>query len=314
MIFYLKSVWRGAKGAMCVSSTTVLSRMSSDVAASDVGPSGSLMRQRRANGETDADADADVEKLVPVAIANKDQKTLVLTGASRGIGHSTVKTFAMHGYRVITVSRHPFDSNCPWPGGARNHFQWDLGQLDDADEKIAQLRQLIGTGRVEALVCNAGISPKGPGGSRLGALATDLETWHRVLNVNLVSTALLVRGLRDELIAAKGSIVMVTSIAGSRVHPFAGVAYASSKAALAALTREIAKEMAPHAVRCNAISPGEIETSILSPGTDELVAHEVPMRRLGQPSEVAETVLWLCSEKSSYVTGAEIHVNGGQHV
>lgn len=93
---------------------------------------------------------------------------------------------------------------------------------------------------------------------------------------------------------------MVTSIAGSRVHPFAGVAYASSKAALAALTREIAKEFAPYEVRCNAISPGEISTSILSPGTDELVAHEVPMKRLGQPSEVAETILWLCSDKSSY--------------
>ena len=101
---------------------------------------------------------------------------------------------------------------------------------------------------MEALCCNAGISPKGPGGSRLGVLGTDLETWQRVLNVNMVSSALLVRGLKEELIQGKASVVMVTSIAGFRVHPFAGVAYASSKAGLFALTREISKEFAPFQV------------------------------------------------------------------
>jgi NAD(P)-dependent dehydrogenase (short-subunit alcohol dehydrogenase family) len=106
----------------------------------------------------------------------------------------------------------------------------------------------------------------------------------------------------------------VTSIAGSRVHPFAGVAYAASKAGLAALTREIAHEFGPHGVRANAIAPGEIATSILSPGTDLLVETNVPMRRLGTPREVAETIHFLCSDTSAYINGAEIHINGGQHV
>ncbi|WP_163311870.1 SDR family NAD(P)-dependent oxidoreductase, partial [Enterobacter cloacae] len=88
---------------------------------------------------------------------------------------------------------------------------------------------------------------------------------------------------------AKGSIVNVTSIAGSRVHPFAGAAYATSKAALAGLTREMAADFAPHGIRVNAIAPGEIDTSILSPGTDKIV-EQIPMRRLGTPDEVAKII------------------------
>ena len=124
---------------------------------------------------------------------------------------------------------------------------------------------------------------------------------------------LLARGLMRELQAAKGSVVNVSSIAGSRVHPFAGSAYATSKAALAALTREMATDFGPLGVRVNAISPGEIETSILSPGTEKLV-EQIPLHRLGQPDEVAKAIYFLCTDASSYVNGAELHINGGQHV
>ncbi len=111
----------------------------------------------------------------------------------------------------------------------------------------------------------------------------------------------------------RGSIVNVTSIAGSRVHPFAGAAYSTSKAALAALTREMAADFGPWGVRVNAIAPGEIDTAILSPGTDKIV-ETIPLRRLGQPSEVAKAIYYLCTDQSSYVTGAELMINGGQHV
>ena len=124
---------------------------------------------------------------------------------------------------------------------------------------------------------------------------------------------MLARGLIMELEAARGSIVNVTSIAGSRVHPFAGSAYATSKAALASLTREMAADFGPRGIRVNAISPGEIDTAILSPGTERIVA-QIPLRRLGTPEEVAKAIYFLCTEQSSYVHGAEIHINGGQHV
>lgn len=242
------------------------------------------------------------------------QRIMLLTGASRGIGHATVKLFQERGWRILTVSRDAFSEKCAWPAARENHIQADLSQLDAIDALAGEVRARLPDGKLHALVNNAGISPKGPGQSRLGVIATDAWTWTQVLNVNLVSIALLARALLPELEAAKGSIVNVTSIAGSRVHPFAGVAYAASKAGLASLTREIAHEFGGRGVRANAIAPGEIETSILSPGTTDLVAAEVPMARLGHPREVSETIYFLCTEASSYINGAEIHINGGQHV
>ena len=239
---------------------------------------------------------------------------MLLTGASRGIGHATVKLFQEQGWRVLTVSRQPFSEECRWPAARDSHIQADLADLGSIDRLVATVRERLPDGKLHALVNNAGISPKGEGGARLGVCDTDADTWTRVLNVNLVSISLLARALVPEIEAARGSIVNVTSIAGSRVHPFAGVAYAASKAGLASLTRELAHELGRRGIRANAIAPGEIGTAILSPGTDELVQQEVPMGRLGTAREVAETILFLCGGTSSYINGAEIHINGGQHV
>jgi NAD(P)-dependent dehydrogenase (short-subunit alcohol dehydrogenase family) len=239
---------------------------------------------------------------------------MLLTGASRGIGHATVKLFQERGWRILTVSRQPFSEECRWPAARESHIQADLADLSAIDDLAAAVRRRLPDGGLQALVNNAGISPKGADGERLGVLRSDAALWSRVLSVNLVSTALLARALFPELRQAKGSVVNVTSIAGSRVHPFAGVAYAASKAALVALTREMAHEFGPHGIRVNAISPGEIATSILSPGTDRIVEDDVPLRRLGEPREVAETIHFLCTAQSSYVNGAELHINGGQHV
>jgi len=243
------------------------------------------------------------------------KKTIVLTGASRGIGHATVKRFSAEGWRVITCSRNPFDENCPWPQGAEDHIQVDLADPENLGNAVAQMRQRIADmgGELHALVNNAAISPKSDDGSRMGSISMPMHAWRTVFQVNFFAPIMLARGLLAELEAAKGSIVNVTSIAGSRVHPYAGSAYATSKAALASLTREMAADFGPHGIRVNAIAPGEIDTSILSPGTDEIVK-DFPLRRLGQTSEVAETIFFLCSDAASYITGAEVHVNGGQHV
>lgn len=241
------------------------------------------------------------------------QKVLLLTGASRGIGHATVKRFSAAGWRVLTVSRQAFSEHCPWDGGEENHIQLDLADIDALREGIKMIREKLDGVPLHALVNNAGISPKGPGGERFTTLNSGYEDWLHVYNVNLFAPLMLAKGLFEELVSAKGAIVNVTSIAGSRVHPFAGSAYGTSKAALAAMTREMAADFGPHGVRVNAIAPGEIDTSILSPGTEELVK-ELPLRRLGRPEEVASTIYFLCDAPSSYVTGAEVHINGGQHV
>ena len=247
---------------------------------------------------------------------NGPRRVLLLTGASRGIGHATVKRFSAAGWRVITVSRQPFPEQCPWEMGPEDHIQLDLTDPAATGTAIAEIKERLKpeAGRLDALVNNAAISPKGPGGSRLGSLDMDLEGWLKVFRVNFFAPVLLARGLVEPLKKANGAVVNVTSIAGGRVHPFAGVAYSTSKAALAGLTREMAADFAPLGIRVNAISPGEIDTSILSPGTEKIVREQIPMRRLGRPEEVAQAIYFLCTEASSYVNGAEIHINGGQHV
>jgi NAD(P)-dependent dehydrogenase (short-subunit alcohol dehydrogenase family) len=250
---------------------------------------------------------------MPTSNSTQPRRTLLLTGASRGIGHATVKRFSAAGWRVITCSRHPFPENCPWEAGPEDHIQVDLADDTNTVEAIAEIKRRLDDNELHALVNNAAISPKADAGKRLGSIDTTVELWRQVFRVNFFAPIMLARGLIDQLKAAKGSVVNVTSIAGSRVHPFAGAAYATSKAALAALTREMASDFGRLGIRVNAIAPGEIDTAILSPGTDKIV-EQIPMQRLGSTDEVAKIIYVLCTDTSSYVNGAEIHINGGQHV
>jgi len=252
---------------------------------------------------------ARIERPVP------EQKTMVLTGASRGIGHATVKLFSDAGWRIITCSRQPFDRElCPWDAGANDHVEVDLGDHRALPRALAEVKARLAGAPLHALVNNAGLSPKDPHGGRLTSLTTPVDTWMNVFHVNFLAPILLARGLFEELKEGAGTVVNVTSIVGSRVHPFAGTAYATSKAALACLTREMAHDFAPHGIRVNAIAPGEIKTDILSPETEARLAPAIPMRRVGTPDEVASVIFFLCSDAASYVTGEEIKINGGQHV
>jgi NAD(P)-dependent dehydrogenase (short-subunit alcohol dehydrogenase family) len=198
--------------------------------------------------------------------------------------------------------------------GPEDHIQVDLADPQNTGHALEEIKRRLPDRELHALVNNAAISPKADGGKRMSSIETTLDVWQQVFQVNFFAPIMLARGLADELKAAKGSVVNVTSIAGSRVHPFAGTAYSTSKAALAALTREMAADFGPLGIRVNAIAPGEIDTAILSPGTTETIVPHIPMHRLGTTDEVAKIIYVLCTETSSYVNGAEIHINGGQHV
>ena len=186
--------------------------------------------------------------------SNQSRKTLILTGASRGIGHATVKRFSSAGWRVITCSRQPFPEDCPWEMGPEDHIQVDLADPADTERAIVEMKQRLvaNDSRLNALVNNAALSPKGPNGERLGSIDTNISDWQWVFQVNFFAPIMLARGLLSELESAQGAVVNVSSIVGSRVHPFAGAAYATSKAALASLTREMAHEFGQRGVRVNA--------------------------------------------------------------
>ena len=223
-------------------------------------------------------------------------KNLVLTGASRGIGHATVKRFSSAGWRVITCSREKVPEKCPWSEGLHDHVQIDLESVENIAEGSKK------------------IVPKGNKNKRLDTINTPLECWQQVFQVNFFAPILLAKNLKSSLQKEAGSIVNVTSIAGSRVHEFAGSAYATSKAALSALTREMAADFGPSGIRVNAIAPGEIKTDIITPESEELIVPKIPLGRFGTPEEVAQTIYFLCSDMSHYLNGSEIHINGGQHV
>ena len=140
---------------------------------------------------------------------------------------------------------------------------------------------------------------------------TSRENFKNSLDISCYSLIEVARRAHP-LMAEGGSIITLTYGGSNRVTPFYNV-MGVAKAALEATVRYLANDLGPDGIRVNAISPGEIDTAILSPGTDKIV-EKLPMQRLGKTDEVAKAIYFLCTDASSYVTGAELHINGGQHV
>lgn len=241
------------------------------------------------------------------------RKTLVLTGASRGIGHATVKRFSAAGWCIITCSREDVPEECKRDPNWAHHIPTDLADQASVERFVAETNGLLGDDGLTALVNNAAVSPKTPYKERLGCLNGDLAAWREVFDLNMFMPLVLARGFAGALHRGGGSIVNITSIAGHAIHPFAGSAYSISKAALSALTRELAVEFAELGVRVNAVAPGEIETEMVGPEYESLIPR-IPLNRMGTADEVAGVVFQLCSEDFGYVTGTELFITGGQHL
>ena len=254
-----------------------------------------------------------------------DRRSVILTGASRGIGHATVKRFSDEGWQIITCSRDPVPEHCKRDPNWTSHIPTDLSDPADVDRFVAEANALLGDTPLNALVNNAAVSPKTDFQERLGCLNGPLDDWREVFQLNLFTPLVLARGFaaalakagkQDEVEPDAGGsavIVNITSIAGHAIHPFAGSAYSTSKAALSSLTREMAVEFAELNVRVNAVAPGEIETEMVGDEYEPLV-NRIPLRRMGTAEEVAATVFQLCNPDFGYVTGTEIFVTGGQHL
>lgn len=240
-------------------------------------------------------------------------RTVIITGASRGIGHVTARRFLAEGWRVITCARAAIPEECKRDRNWAHHIAADLADPASADAFVAETMRLLAGDPLHALVNNAGVSPKTPYKERLGVLNGPIDGWKQVFELNFFAPLRLARGFATALHRGKGCIVNITSIAGHYVHPFAGSAYSTSKAALSGLTREMAVEFAQLGVRVNAVAPGEIRTEMISAEYEALVPR-IPLDRMGSPEDVAGTVYRLCTEDFAYVTGSEIFVTGGQHL
>jgi len=246
-------------------------------------------------------------------VSADERRTAILTGASRGIGHATVRRFSQEGWRIISCSREDAPAECKRDPNWTHHIPADLADPRSREEFIAKANAALAGQPLHALVNNAAVSPKTPFKERLGCLNGPIEGWRDVFELNFFAPLVLARGFATSLGKGKGAIVNITSIAGHAIHPFAGSAYSTSKAALSALTREMAVEFAQLGVRVNAVAPGEIETDMVGADYEPLITR-IPMHRMGTPDEVAATVYQLCSPDFAYVTGTEIFVTGGQHL
>jgi len=243
----------------------------------------------------------------------EERKTVIVTGASRGIGHATARCFLDRGWQIVTCSRDDVPEACKRDPNWTCHIPTDLNDDASLAAFVEQANAVLGDRPLHALVNNAGMSPKTPFKERLGCLNGDLSAWQEVFDLNLFAPLKLARGFAAALHRGQGAIVNITSIAGHKIHPFAGSAYSISKAALSALTRELANEFAELDVRVNAVCPGEIETEMIQPEYEMLIPR-IPLGHMGTAEDVASTIFFLCSGDSRYVTGTEIWVTGGQHM
>ena len=192
--------------------------------------------------------------------------------------------------------------------GVARLFECDVSSVESTDACFAALAAEWPT--IDFLVHAIGFSDKNELRGRY--VDTSLDNFLLTMNVSVYSfTAVAQRAAT--MMPDGGAMLTLSYYGAEKVIPHYNV-MGVAKAALEASVRYLACDLGPRGVRVNAISPGEIDTSILSPGTEKIVQEQIPMRRLGRPEEVAQAIYFLCTEASSYVNGAEIHINGGQHV
>lgn len=234
----------------------------------------------------------------------------LVTGASRGIGAAIARLLAERGMRVVGTATsergvHAIDAALSGFAGSRG-IVLDVNDAAEADKLVADIA--AGEGALHVLVNNAGITRDG-----LAARMKD-EDWDAVIDTDLKSVFRLSRAaLRPMMRQHYGRIINLTSVVGAMGN--AGqVNYAAAKAGVAGLTRALARELAPRGITVNSIAPGFIETDMtaaLSDAQKQALMTQVPLQRFGQPGDIAHAVAYLASPEAGYITGQQLHVNGG---
>ncbi|MGI9623279.1 MAG: SDR family NAD(P)-dependent oxidoreductase [Acidimicrobiales bacterium] len=233
-----------------------------------------------------------------------DGKTILITGASQGQGAAEARACASEGANVVVAD---IDDTGRGLAAEIEGLYVHLDVSNESHWEAALQETISGFGAVHGLVNNAGIF------SAETLLDGSVETTRRIIDVNQMGTYLGMKVVALEIIAAGGgSIVNISSIGGMRGVP--AFAYASTKWAVRGMTKSAAKELAPHGVRVNSVHPGLVDTAMIQatpPDRLQELAAATPLGRIAQPEDVAATVVFLLSDEASYVTGAEVVVDGG---
>ena len=234
-------------------------------------------------------------------------KVALVTGAARGIGLATTKLFLEHGWKVAMVDRDELE------------LQKALGELHDVlpvfadvsipDQVTGMVSKVLGAfGRIDALINNAGVAFFKP------LEETDFEGWRTIMATNLDGVFLCTQAALEALKESKGTVVNIASISGVRASTLR-VAYGTSKAAVIHLTKQLAVELGDYGVRVNCVAPGPVKTKLAeavhSPEIIKAYYEGIPLNRSATENDIAETIVFLCSEKATYITGQTIAVDGG---
>ncbi len=243
-------------------------------------------------------------------MTSTEHRVALVTGAARGIGLAAAKRFLLDGWRVamLDIDGANLAKSLAGLGAAARTvaITCDVSDNVQVEAGIATVREAFG--RLDALVNNAGIAVFG------NALDTSLADWNRIMAVNLTGPFQMTLAASPLLSVQGGAIVNITSISSLRASTLR-VAYGTSKAGLAHLTKQFAVELAGLGIRVNAVAPGPVDTAMaLAVHTPEIRRdyHDtVPLNRYGLESEIAEAIFFLCSDKASYITGQLLSVDGG---
>jgi acetoacetyl-CoA reductase len=247
-------------------------------------------------------------------MSESKQRTVLVTGATGGLGTAMCKKLYKDGFNVVG-NYHTKEKADKWMEEMQKNgyniklFYGDVSDFDSAGEMVKKIEAEIGT--IDTLVNNAGITRD----SRLVNMKRD--DWYNVINTNLNSVFNCTKHVIDGMIDRKfGRIINISSVNGQRGQ-FGQTNYSAAKAGMHGFTKSLSMEVAKHGVTVNTISPGYIGTDMVmavpAKVLDQIVA-QVPMGRLGGTHEVAHLVSFLASEETSFITGANYSINGGQHV
>ena len=238
-------------------------------------------------------------------------KNIIVTGASGGIGNSIVEKLNQAGANLLASG-----TRIEKLDELKNKFdnikilKFDISQIDKIDDFVENATKELG-GNLDCIINNAGVTQDNL------AIRMSLDEWQKVININLTATFLINKSVIKKMLKNKsGKIVNITSVVGHTGN-LGQANYTASKAGIIAMSKSLAIEYAKKNININCISPGFIKTAMTDKLDDkfkEAIISKIPSGRLGDPNDIANAVLFLCSNQSDYINGETLHVNGGMYM